>query len=109
MRTIIVDDDPVIGSFLAEKLDGVAYLEPDAILDGHVDMSQVDCVVSDYDFGYRSKWNGAQFLKLVRRDWPNIRCILMSGLDRDVPDGVEFFLKDNLKELIVDVRESHDS
>lgn len=100
MTVIIVDDDTNSGEMLAKFVDGVAYLEPETVLEGSIDMSNVTCVVADYDFGGRSRWNGAQFLELVKRDWPNIRCILYSGLDRDVPDGVEFFLKDKLLELV---------
>lgn len=55
-----------------------------------------DIVLSDWDFGITDPRNGAEMIEALRERWGNRpRYVIWSGLRREVPDDVEFFLKDD--------------
>lgn len=64
-----------------------------AALDDH------DVVLSDWDLGFGQP-TGGELVEPIKTQLPDARYIIWSGLDRDVPEGVEFFGKDNLFEVM---------
>lgn len=59
-----------------------------------------DVVVCDWDLG-PGHANGGRTTIHLREDYlPDARFIIYSGLERGIPEGMEFFLKDNLIGLL---------
>jgi CheY-like chemotaxis protein len=56
-------------------------------------MEIVDVVISDNEMA-NSELSGIELLSRIRRDFPWIKCVLMtSGIEPDLPEGVEFLHK----------------
>lgn len=59
-----------------------------------------DIVICDWDLGLNSTLNGGEIIEQIRPLAGAKRYIIMSGLDRDVPDDVEFYSKMNVIEML---------
>lgn len=55
----------------------------------------IDIVLSDWDLGMWESMTGGEVVSDLMETYPDVRYIIWSGLDRSVPDGVEFYLKGN--------------
>lgn len=55
-----------------------------------------DIVVSDWDLGLYDILTGDQIVEELRKEFPKPRYIIWSGLHRQVPEGVDFFLKGDI-------------
>ncbi len=80
-RVLIVDDEPMMRKLVARHLEGLADVttaesveEAEELLQTH----QFDVVISDYQMGGK---NGLMLLELLHNKHPNVRRILMSGID----------------------------
>jgi DNA-binding response OmpR family regulator len=60
----------------------------------------IEVVICDWNLGPFDKRNGSEIVEFLHREWPAVRYIIFSGLDRDAPEGVEFFDKGRLPELL---------
>lgn len=103
---LFIDDSPDLRSTVSE----IAYHEMGLMVlvfptwaaaaraAGHSD--EVVLVVSDFDFGLLDDMNGYEVLTLAKRQWPECRTILCSGLSRE-PNGYidRFISKVDLTDL----------
>jgi len=93
---LIVDDDPQIREVVA-KVVCAAGLQPICAANGQEAASvleaspgSIDVVVTDL---MMPVMDGHQLIRLVRRCYPEMRIICMSGYSEDVPPGVAFLHK----------------
>lgn len=92
------NDDSLVKLLIVYGHEAKHVLSPEAAMGLGVD--EFDVVISDWDFGIRSRLNGGQFFTMYHPLHPNTRFIIFSGLDRKVPEGAEFFDKANLLGLL---------
>lgn len=67
-------------------------------------LGQYDVILSDWDLGLGQP-NGGELVEPLKNLQPDARYIIWSGLEREVPEGVEFFGKDNLRSLMTALNE----
>lgn len=110
----IIDDDKHLADTLTEALQyhGCTvhhfYNETDAT--AYLETNHVDWIICDWDLGPHTKLNGSEIInqlkELISRQSPNsapkgeIKYVLFSGLHRETPPNVYFFLKSHLLELV---------
>lgn len=62
-----------------------------------------DVVLCDWDLGYNtpSYYNGGAIVRELQSVYPTTKYVIWSGLEREgLPEGVEFFLKSDVPEII---------
>lgn len=103
---ILVDDDEQLADSLTSllKLHGhnVCYRPAPELLIGPFSLllQGADVVICDWDFGLKSSMTGAEAVKEFQKVNPTAECIILSGLERTVPAGVTFLLKDSIADLV---------
>jgi CheY-like chemotaxis protein len=102
MRILVIDDDQTLLTSMAELLTGLGHevltSSGKTVPTLNADRP-LDVVICDYDLGLAV--DGLDVIAMLRQDHgDDVRYILYSGLDRKVPDGVEFHGKGNLQELL---------
>jgi CheY-like chemotaxis protein len=98
-RVLIVDDDSAVRRSMAEVLVYAGYQVYEAV-DGHsalrtMETFRPDIILTDLNM---PRMGGCELLSIVRRSFPAVRSIAMSGAysSNEVPDGVDadaFFAK----------------
>jgi DNA-binding NtrC family response regulator len=82
IRVLHVDDEPglrdIVASFLEREDDRITVQTAPAPQDGReiLDDHEVNCIVSDYDMPHT---NGIEFLRTVRKAYPDLPFILYTG------------------------------
>lgn len=114
-RLLIVDDEPYIRSSMLEILTEVGYRVRSAP-DGRAALAEIrreapEVLLSDLNMPGMS---GSELLPLVRREFPRIRLIAMSGAfsGEDIPTGVPadaFYPKTASVEHLLEIMESFTS
>jgi CheY-like chemotaxis protein len=96
MDILLIEDDDMVAQSLvrlwSDRGHSVAWVQD---LDGalYVLSDGFNVVVSDWDLGVYDKRTGAEIVTHLRSINPDARYAIYSGLERDVPEGVKFFLK----------------
>lgn len=101
---LVIDDDVNLRSSMVNLLrahdwdvvEASTYAEAEHLVRG----TEPDVILSDWDLGFYEVLNGGEIVTRLRSIHPAGRYVIWSGLDRVVPDGVEFFLKGNLTKLL---------
>lgn len=105
LRVLLIDDDAEFRETIAG---GLRHRGHDAVAaaDGHSAATRVaetaqpfDVIVSDYNLGLRDSRNGIEICEALRPLQPDARYVLMSGLDRQVPDWIRFAPKEDFGQL----------
>lgn len=106
MNILIVDDDIALTESLVRLFEIQGHLvlsapnleEAERIV-ASLGKERTDLVLSDYDLGFDQP-NGVEIVTTLRKSLPDARFVIMSGLRRDVPDDVEFVLKDRMDSIL---------
>lgn len=99
-KILIIDDDEMVVDSLVRTLQLYGH-EVWAVRSGHVPEGYAaDIVICDWDLGIYDSRNGGEIVTDLLMVLPDARFIIVSGLPRDVPEGVEFFSKGDVIELL---------
>lgn len=105
MTVLLIEDSQSLAESLIELLNanGVKVVWVNNGHDAH-DKIQNDAwitkVLSDWDLGPYDKRDGGEIVASLKECHPAISYAIYSGLERRVSDGVTFFTKDRLVEVI---------
>lgn len=100
MNILLIEDDQFLAESLIRLLDGmnhtVAWVDSLHGALTAVEMEgTIDLVLSDWDLGLRESLNGGEICLALKKHLPDARFVIASGVERQVPEGVEFYLKDS--------------
>ena len=94
-RIVLIDDDDALAESVVRLLDSVADITWVKSGDGAVDLLPADIIICDYDLGMFDRRNGVEICEVLRPLCPDAHFVVSSGLDRKVPDWIEFVPKDH--------------
>ena len=99
---LLIEDDFSLAQSLIELFadNGVGTTHETTLTTALTHMSGIDKVLSDWDLGIYESKNGGEIVSALRDKFPDVEYAIYSGLERRVPEGVAFFTKDRLTEII---------
>jgi len=102
-RLLIIEDDHMLVESLTRFLDGleIEVVHVTNFTDASAALTYTDFnwVLSDWDLGIYDTKNGGEIVSALMVEFP-CKYIIWSGLDREVPEGVDFVLKSGIADLI---------
>lgn len=100
MNVLVIDDDDMVSDSLDRALTHMGHTVM-VSRHGVIPVGFVpEVVICDWDLGMYDDRDGGQIVTDLRDEAPTARYIICSGLDRDVPEGVEFFSKGDSIEML---------
>ena len=96
MNILCIDDDDMMLKFYGEILSKNHFMAGShSATKCQEIIGAMDVVICDWDLGMHDSRNGGEIVAEFKIQWPKVRYIVCSGLEREIPEGIEFKLKDN--------------
>lgn len=107
MRILLVDDDDMLLNSVKMLFEQNGHTVVETYTDTMAHRffrdqgNTFDLVLCDWDLGLNSKQNGGEVVaEMMKWNDSGTRFVIWSGLSRDVPDGVKFFTKSGIQEIL---------
>lgn len=108
MRVLVVEDEPIIRLGMINTIEDAGHIAAEAAsADQALRVLEADpaftVIVTDVDMP--GSMNGIELAHHVRRRWPSVQLVVISGkvgvLPRDLPEGVPFMSKPCLEPVLL--------